>query len=336
MPSPRRRASLPRAVMAVSWATLTLSTSAEDSTGCTITAKICSNFPDFQRTQFRDDIGETHVNAGGNDAACLKRAEDFHHWCGNGASDAQVAASYEREQLSQVYHPGACPGGWSQWDAFCYKHFWEKKTWFEAEAFCRQYGEGSHLASIHSRAENRFIFALTGGLSAWIGYTDLDQDTHYKWSDNTQDDFSNFAKNCTGREHEPDCKPEERQQQWYDWEGHDRGTFVCKRPPGKERTSAEKLDWALKGDESSSWKTAICRKRPKKLATILSISISTQTAPFYESKECIVAGCLAAQCVRQDLDYKTLARAVAHLGIEPGIEHHQKPSVAQGGCHRQA
>ena len=26
----------------------------------------------------------------------------------------------------------------------------------------------------------------TGGLSAWIGYTDLDQDTHYKWSDNTQ------------------------------------------------------------------------------------------------------------------------------------------------------
>ncbi|CAK8992476.1 unnamed protein product [Durusdinium trenchii] len=229
MPSPRRRASLPRAVMAVSWATLTLSTSAEDSTGCTITAKICSNFPDFQRTQFRDDIGETHVNAGGNDAACLKRAEDFHHWCGNGASDAQVAASYEREQLSQVYHPGACPGGWSQWDAFCYKHFWEKKTWFEAEAFCRQYGEGSHLASIHSRAENRFIFALTGGLSAWIGYTDLDQDTHYKWSDNTQDDFSNFAKNCTGREHEPDCKPEERQQQWYDWEGHDRGTFVCKR-----------------------------------------------------------------------------------------------------------
>lgn len=32
----------------------------------------------------------------------------------------------------------------------------------------------------------------------------------------------------------------------------------------------------------------------------------------------------------EDLDYKTLARAVAHLGIEPGIEHHQKPSVAQG------
>eukprot|EP00971_Amphidinium_carterae_P336808 6473361-Amphidinium_carterae.1 len=30
-----------------------------------------------------------------------------------------------------------------------------------------------------------------------------------------QDDFQNLAKNCTGREHEPDCKPEERASQWY-------------------------------------------------------------------------------------------------------------------------
>ncbi|CAE7694268.1 rpsB [Symbiodinium microadriaticum] len=198
--------------------------------GCTITAKLCRNFPEYQQRQFRDDLGESHVGAGSNDAACLKRAEDFHHWCGNGASDdAQVAATYGSDHLSQVYHPGACHPGWSQWDAFCYKHFWEKKTWFEAEAACRQFGEGSHLASIHSRAENRFIYTLTNGLSTWIGYTDLDQDTHFQWSDSTQDDFSNFAKNCTGREHEPDCKPEERQQQWYDWEGNDRGTFVCKR-----------------------------------------------------------------------------------------------------------
>jgi len=200
----------------------------DEALGCTLTAKLCRNFPEYTRTQFRDSFGETHAGAGGNDAACLKRAEDLHHWCGNGP-DAQVAATYNAEQLTQVYQPGACKAGWSQWDAFCYKHFWDKRTWYEAEALCRMHGQGSHLASIHSRAENRFIFALTNGLSAWIGYTDLDQDTHYQWSDNTQDDFSNFAKNCTGREDEPDCKPEERQQQWYDWEGQDAGTFVCKQ-----------------------------------------------------------------------------------------------------------
>lgn len=201
---------------------------APDEGGCILTAIACKNFPEFRRTTFRDSIGEQHLGTGNSDAACLKRAEDLHHWCGNvGQNGATVAATHVASKVSQVYHPRACENGWSQYDAFCYKHYWEKQTWFEAEALCRE--RKSHLASVHSRAENRFIYALTNGLSAWIGYSDLDQDTHYKWSDNTQDDFSNFAKNCTGREHEPDCKPEEKRQQWYDTDGTDAGTFVCKR-----------------------------------------------------------------------------------------------------------
>jgi len=201
---------------------------AEKAEGCTITASACKNFPEFRRTTFRDSVGEEHLGAQDNDASCFKRAEDFHYWCGNGPdSGATVAATHNPSQTSQIFHPKACENGWSLWDAFCYKHYWEKKNWFEAEALCRE--RGAHLASVHSRAENRFIFTLTSGLSAWIGYTDLDQDTHFQWSDNTQDDFTNFAKNCTGREHEPDCKPEETQQQWYDWNGADQGTFVCKR-----------------------------------------------------------------------------------------------------------
>lgn len=217
-----------QSVLLVATASAVILANAAADEGCTITVKACRNYPEFQRTQFRDSVGEEHVHAGSNDAACLKRAEDMHFWCGNSLRDgAQVAATYNPQQLSQVFHPGACEKGWSQFDAFCMKHFWEKKTWFEAEAICRQMD--AHLASIHSRAENRFVYTLTSGLSAWIGYTDLDQDTHYQWSDNTQDDFTNLAKNCTGREHEPDCKPEERKQQWYNWEGNDAGTYVCKR-----------------------------------------------------------------------------------------------------------
>jgi len=205
---------------------LTLASGAEE--GCTITAAACKNFPGLHRKQFRDSVGEEHLSAATNDAACLKRAEDFHHWCGNSDSaGGQVAATFNSASLTQVYHPGACEAGWSQWDAFCYKHYWEMRNWFEAEKLCRD--RNSHLASVHSQAENRFIATLTKGLSVWIGYSDLDQNTHFQWTDSTQDDFSNFAKNCTGRETEPDCKPEERQQQWYDWEGGDAGTFVCKR-----------------------------------------------------------------------------------------------------------
>lgn len=201
----------------------------EAAAGCTITAKACKNFPEYRRTSFRDTIGEVHANTGGSDAACFKRAEDFHHWCANGAEEASVAATHNPSQISQVFHPNACEEGWSLWNGYCYKHFWEKKTWFEAEALCKLKGGNSHLASVHSRAENRFIYALTSGLSAWIGYSDLDQDKQFEWTDETKDDFQNFAKNCTGREHEPDCKPEERVQQWYEWDGGDAGTFICKK-----------------------------------------------------------------------------------------------------------
>merc|ERR1711920_782820 len=107
------------------------------------------------------------------------------------------------------------------------KYVWSMKTWPEAETLCRE--RDSHLASVHSHAENRFISTLAWGLKAWLGYTDVDKDTHYKWSDNTQDDFTNFAKNCTGREHEPDCKHEEVQQQWYSSRGTDTSPYVCKR-----------------------------------------------------------------------------------------------------------
>eukprot|EP00440_Ansanella_granifera_P062689 gb/GFBE01067975.1/.p1 GENE.gb/GFBE01067975.1/~~gb/GFBE01067975.1/.p1 ORF type:complete len:314 (+),score=83.32 gb/GFBE01067975.1/:1-942(+) len=196
--------------------------------GCTITAKECQNFPEFRRTQFRDLLGEEHLEAASNEAACLKRAEEFHHWCGNSADEGvQVAATYNPKKWSQLYNPGACDKGWSQWDAFCYKFHLEMKTWFEAEQICRD--QSSHLASVHSRAENRFVNNLAHGLKVWIGYTDVDQDTHYQWSDNTQDDFTNFAKNCSGREHEPDCKREEVQQQWYKGKGTDASPFVCKK-----------------------------------------------------------------------------------------------------------
>lgn len=73
------------------------------------------------------------------------------------------------------------------------------------------------------------MFTLTKGISSWIGYNDADQDEEMKWTDNTKTDFENMSKNCTGREMDDDCKPEEKAQQWYDWNGADKGTWVCKK-----------------------------------------------------------------------------------------------------------
>jgi hypothetical protein len=73
------------------------------------------------------------------------------------------------------------------------------------------------------------VFTLTKGISSWIGYNDADQDEEMKWTDNSKTDFENMSKNCTGRENDTDCQPEEKAQQWYDWNGADKGTWVCKK-----------------------------------------------------------------------------------------------------------
>merc|ERR1712137_447775 len=66
------------------------------------------------------------------------------------------------------------------------------------------------------------------------------------WSDNSQDDFTNFAKNCTGREKDPDCQKEDVAQQWYKGKETESSPFVCKKsallPMGLlQNISAEKL-----------------------------------------------------------------------------------------------
>mmetsp|Transcript_56663 Transcript_56663/g.124250 ORF Transcript_56663/g.124250 Transcript_56663/m.124250 type:complete len:460 (+) Transcript_56663:48-1427(+) len=200
------------------------------SDGCTITTKMCPKFPELEGAQFRDTMGERFFRAGEVDVACLKRAEEMHQWCGNSPSSVAVAATYNPSQVTQVYNPGACDPGWSLLGKHCFKHFLSKKNWYEAEVFCKTQGDGAHLASIHSKMENEFVFVLTQGLSAWIGFQDMDQDQTFEWTDASKSDFTYWALNCTGREHEPECQPQEVAQQWYDWEGADEGTFLCKMP----------------------------------------------------------------------------------------------------------
>lgn len=225
-----------------SWAPLASLASAS----CLITSKVCANFPEFGRIQFRDVVGEEYLHAAQHEAACLKRAEDFHHWCGNNASTS-VASTFMLDK-TQFYDPSACDAGWSQWDTFCYRFHLDMKTWLDAENVCR--ASNAHLASIHSAEENSFVHHLANGLKVWIGYNGLKNELH-SWSDHTQDDFTNFAKNCTDRAHEAECQPQQVQQWWYNSHAEERSPFVCKRSANVRtarvlKVSAERLlqeDW---------------------------------------------------------------------------------------------
>lgn len=212
---------------------------------CVLSARKCANFPQFENSQFHDKWGEDLVSVD-NPSACLRRAEDFHHWCGNGrkTETPTVAATYVPTADTQIYFPTACEEDWSFYNGHCYIHMWRAKTWWEAEGWCNEHG--ANLCSVHGKGENEFVFTLTKGLSSWIGYHDTDQDEKHEWSDNSRTDYENMSKDCTGREHEPDCSPKEQAQKWYDWNGADRGTWVCKKPakwkiPVMRNTSVKEL-----------------------------------------------------------------------------------------------
>lgn len=243
----------------------------EAGNNCVLTVRPggCTNFPRFGGNQFADSIGQTYLDLS-NPSACLRRAEDFHHWCGNGreefqsntnttsstahdlGQEASVAATFLPTGDTQIYFADACPRGWSLYRDNCYIHVWRAKTWWEAEDWCVRQGEESHLCSIHGKAENEFVFTLTKGLSSWIGYHDAGDEEEKQWSDDSKTDYDNMHTNCTGREHEPDCAPQEVAQQWFDWDGIDRGTWVCKKP-AKWRLRILRNDTTLESLTQLEW-----------------------------------------------------------------------------------
>jgi hypothetical protein len=80
---------------------------------------------------------------------------------------------------SDIFRLETCPGGWEEFERYCYQVRPTVKHWIEAENDCTM--TGAHLASIHSQAENDFINDLVNDLgprtetsypSWWLGGSD--------------------------------------------------------------------------------------------------------------------------------------------------------------------
>ena len=76
----------------------------------------------------------------------------------------------------------------------CYVHVDQSLNWNEAEHCCAAWG--GHLASIHSVTENNVLNQIRNkDRFTWIGLSDSASDGTYVWTDGTEFDYTNFARN---------------------------------------------------------------------------------------------------------------------------------------------
>ncbi|XP_078509329.1 C-type lectin mannose-binding isoform-like [Lissotriton helveticus] len=115
---------------------------------------------------------------------------------------------------------GSCDFGWVQYDYACYKRFNNVVSWPEAESTCLSHN--SHLASIHSKEENDFVFVLMGKPvdpynrgAYWIGVHDSFKEGQYMNSDGSKITMLPFGKG------QPDNRGNEDYiASWYIENGH--------------------------------------------------------------------------------------------------------------------
>ncbi|XP_071495547.1 echinoidin-like [Diadema antillarum] len=103
-----------------------------------------------------------------------------------------------------------CPEGFTEFEDYCYRHVAESLSWQGAEERCNTFTVShggncvdiGHLASIHSDAEQEFVFehyrAATqqeGNAMLWLGLSDVASEGDMVWTDGTPLDFVSWRAN---------------------------------------------------------------------------------------------------------------------------------------------
>uniref|UniRef100_A0A194ARP7 C-type lectin 6 n=1 Tax=Sistrurus tergeminus TaxID=8757 RepID=A0A194ARP7_SISTE len=95
-----------------------------------------------------------------------------------------------------------CPLGWSSYEGHCYRVFQQRRTWDDAEKFCREQHKGSHLVSFRSSEEVDFLVSITYPILTaslvWTGLSNVWNECRLEWTDGTKVDYKAWSE-------EPEC-----------------------------------------------------------------------------------------------------------------------------------
>uniref|UniRef100_A0A098LWY1 C-type lectin n=1 Tax=Pantherophis guttatus TaxID=94885 RepID=A0A098LWY1_PANGU len=136
-------------------------------------------------------------------------------------------------------HP--CPLDWFSFEHFCYKLIKQWKTWADAETFCVQQQNGSHLASIQSWAESAYVANVVSTnvrlTSVWIGLSDPEKKGTWEWSDGSKLGYTSWARREPNDLDDKYCVELSRRSRYLGWKVVDcesKRFFICKLQPKSE------------------------------------------------------------------------------------------------------
>uniref|UniRef100_A0A4W3GPG9 C-type lectin domain-containing protein n=1 Tax=Callorhinchus milii TaxID=7868 RepID=A0A4W3GPG9_CALMI len=119
-------------------------------------------------------------------------------------------------KLKRNVYIGPCVRGWNSFNGICYKYFFTKLNWIDAEVNQCYLAYEGHLASIHCRLHNIFIAELIGKGKyfhphTWLGASDHMKEGLFLWTDGLQMKFTSWMprkpnnkdgrKNCVVMNH---------------------------------------------------------------------------------------------------------------------------------------
>ncbi|XP_075037866.1 FRAS1-related extracellular matrix protein 1-like [Mixophyes fleayi] len=144
--------------------------------------------------------------------------------------DSALQSSNETQQTLDR-KPRKCPAGWTLHHKHCYYHSaLQKSTWEGAERDCAQTPK-SHLISVRSESDMRWLWKFAGKKPFWIGLKSTGERSDWLWTNGQLWTFSNLKQTESSlTERKEGCVLAWRRKDWVRRNCSHKHRYVCCRP----------------------------------------------------------------------------------------------------------